>query len=165
MFKSALSAVGLVLVLANPAVAKMSVTLIAPWDGKKVPAGQQCRLFGGNGATPPMKVAGLPAGTAAVVVEFNDKSYPPLSSNGGHGAIGFSVRGNTATLPAIPGMTDKMPKGSYLVHAARSTGDYASKGYLPPCSGGQGNRYGAVIKALAADGKILEKVSIDIGRY
>ena len=165
MFKSAILAAAVALALTVPAAAEMSVALKAPWDGQKVPTGQQCVLFGGKGATPPMMIKGLPAGTAAVVVEFNDKSYPPLSTNGGHGAIGFKVSGKTANLPAVPGMTNKVPKGSYVVHAARSSGEYASKGYLPPCSGGRGNRYEAVVKALGADGKLLEKVSISIGRY
>ena len=70
-----------------------SAALSAPWDGVSVPDGQQCLLFGGNGATPEIVLHGLPVGTASVRVEFNDKSYGPLAENGGHGVIGFLVSG------------------------------------------------------------------------
>lgn len=145
--------------------AGMTVKLLAPWDGKKVPAGQQCVLDGGKGSTPPMQVSDLPEGTVSVVVAFNDKSYPPLSSNGGHGTIGFAVKGTSAKLTAVPGMTKSLGHGAVVVKKARSTGNYASPGYLPPCSGGRGNRYSADVTARDAAGKVLAKVSIDIGRY
>jgi hypothetical protein len=153
------------LMSAAPAMAQMSVSLLAPWDGKKVPAGQQCSLHGGNGATPPMKITGLPAGTTWVLVEFNDRSYPPLSNNGGHGKIGFPAKTTTVTLPAVPGMQANLPHGAFVVAKARSTGNYTSKGYLPPCSGGRNNRYTAVVKAMSKQNKVLEKMTIDIGRY
>lgn len=150
-----------------PAVAsaQMTATLMAPWDGKRIPAGQQCPLDGGKGATPPIKVAGLPKGTAMVVVAFSDRDYPPLSRAGGHGTIGFAVKGTTATLPAVPGMTGKLSGGARVMAAAKSTGAYASPGYLPPCSGGQNHRYLADISAVAADGKPLETIKIAIGNY
>ncbi len=34
-------------------------TLAPPWDGMTVPQGLQCRLFGGNGATPTIAREGL----------------------------------------------------------------------------------------------------------
>ena len=80
-----------------------SASLSPPWDGVKVPEGQQCHLFGGNGATPEISVQGLPDGTAQIRLEFNDKSYAPLSENGGHGVIGFMVSGADAVLPSVPG--------------------------------------------------------------
>ena len=143
----------------------MTVALQAPWDGKKVPSGQQCNLFGGKGATPPMVVSGLPKGTVWVAVAYNDRDFGPLSRNGGHGTIGFPVKGATAKLPAVPGMTDKLPGGAKVLAKAKSTGEYSSTGYLPPCSGGRGHRYMADVLALGADGKTLEKVTIEIGRY
>lgn len=162
---------GLVLGLALAAVvpasaqAKMTVALGAPWDGKRVPGGQQCQLHGGKGATPPMTVTGLPRGTVSVVVAFNDLSFGPLSRNGGHGTIGFPVRGAAANLPAVPGMTARLPGNAVVVAKALSTGQYASPGYLPPCSGGQNNRYVADVSAVGADGKVLETLRVDIGRY
>ena len=58
-----------------------------------------------------------------------------------------------------------MPKGAKVIKRARSTGKYASKGYLPPCSGGRGNRYTVDVKAVDAKNKVLEKTTLDIGRY
>lgn len=150
---------------ATTAAAEMTVALGAPWDGKRVPKGEHCALHGGEGKTPPMQVSGLPAGTAMVVVEYNDRSYRPLSKNGGHGTLGYPVKGANASLPAVPGMTAKLPGGVKVIRAAQSTGKYASPGYLPPCSGGRGNIYEAVVKAVAGDGKVLEKKTVKIGRY
>lgn len=148
------------------ALADMSAQLLSPWDGKKVPAGQQCSLFGGNGSTPPMTVSGIPAGAVWIIGEFNDKSYSPLSSKGGHGIVAWPVKGSKAKLFAVPGMTAKLPNGARLIKAARSTGKYASKGYLPPCSGGRGNRYAVDIKAIDAKGNVLAKIgNFTIGRY
>jgi hypothetical protein len=157
-----------VLVLAisgGAALAEMQIALGAPWDGKRIPKGQHCSLQGGKGATPPMRITGLPAGTAMVVVEYNDKSYAPLSSKGGHGIIGFPVKGSSADLPSVPGMTDRFQGGIRLIAKARSTGKYASDGYLPPCSGGRGNDYRADVKAIGQNGAVLEKVTVKLGRY
>lgn len=136
-----------------------------PWDGIDVPDGQQCRLFNGDGATPLIILQGLPEGAAQMRVEFNDKSYAPLSENGGHGAIGFQVIGPNAVLPSVPGMTADLPEGAEVLAAALSSGRYASAGYLPPCSGGRGNRYMADVIAQDASGAELARVSVELGRY
>ncbi|MCP5036942.1 MAG: hypothetical protein GY945_04995 [Rhodobacteraceae bacterium] len=153
------------LLTASAAMAEMTVTLGSPWDGEDVPDGQQCALFGGNGSTPPMEISDLPVGSVQINVEYNDKSYAPLARNGGHGIIGFPVSGETAILPSVPGLSSDLADGIFVVKAARSSGDYASDGYLPPCSGGRGNRYSATIKALSEAGEELEQVVIAIGRY
>jgi len=150
---------------ATAAQADMKVQLMAPWDGKTVPPGQHCTLHGGNGSTPLMQITGLPAGTALVVVEYNDKSYKPLSRNGGHGTLGYPVKGSSATLAPVPGLTAKLPGGVRVIRRAKSTGAYASAGYLPPCSGGRGNRYTADVLAVGADGKVIEKTTVTLGRY
>lgn len=142
-----------------------AATLAPPWDGRHVPAGQQCQLFGGAGATPEIRLNNLPAGSVMVRVEFNDKSYPPLSENGGHGVIGFDVTGTDATLPPVPGMTADLPEGARILAAARSGGQFASPGYLPPCSGGRGNRYMADVIALDSHGDELARVAVELGRY
>jgi hypothetical protein len=116
----------------------------AAWTGNKLPDGQHCSKFGGNGATPPMRVAGIPAGVNAIIVEFNDESFARLSYDGGHGTIGFWVSGGQADLVSVPGGTDKMPSGAFVEKRNRGTG----LGYLPPCSGGKGNTYSAVVKAV-----------------
>jgi len=150
---------------AGTACADMSIALGGGWDGKSVPKGQQCTLFGGKGSTPPMTVSNLPGGTAWVYVAYNDRDYQPLSKNGGHGVIGYPVSGASADLYSVPGLKGKLPGKAKVVSAARATGKYASKGYLPPCSGGKGNRYFAVVRAVSSAGKVLEEQRVEIGRY
>lgn len=157
--------VGLLFTASAVSAQNFSATLSAPWDGENVPAGQQCHLFGGEGATPEIVLQGLPEGTQMVRVEFNDKSFAPLADNGGHGVIGFAVSGPVAVLPSVPGMTVDLPEGASVLAAARAGGQYASPGYLPPCSGGRGNRYMADVIALDAAGKALGRLQIELGRY
>jgi len=150
---------------AGAAMADMSVSLLAPWDGKSIPDGQQCTLHGGNGATPPMKVSGLPSGTVAILVEYDDASYEPLSKDGGHGSLIYPAKGDSADLPSVPALSDQLPHGVTVHKPARGTGKYASKGYLPPCSGGNGNTYTATLKAIGDDGKMIEETTVTMGKY
>ena len=141
------------------------------WDGKMIPQGQHCKKFGGNGATPPLKVSNIPAETNAIILEINDRSYQPLSKNGGHGKIGFDIEQgmNSVTLPAVPGGTKDMPEGVWLVKKNRATGAWSSKGYLPPCSGGRGNTYEAIVHAVIKKSKKkfdkISKAKIVLGKY
>ncbi len=136
------------------------------WDGRKVPAGQQCPLQGGKGATPKLEVSGLPEGATRIVVAFNDETYQPMNY-GGHGILGFDVKPvqGVAQLPSAPGNTADLPDGVSVTTASRGTGDYASPGYLPPCSGGNGNLYTATLTALDAAGKEVGKGRIELGHY
>ncbi|MGH1577433.1 hypothetical protein [Planktotalea sp.] len=152
--------------IAGGASADISVSLGSPWDGKSVPKGQQCTLFGGKGSTPPMQVSGVPAGAAWIIAEFNDKSYQPLSRNGGHGIIAWPAKAGTTTLKSVPGLSAKLPHGAQVMKAARGTGRYKSAGYLPPCSGGRGNTYSVDIKVVNSAGKVIAtEKNIKIGRY
>ncbi len=136
------------------------------WTGTKIPAGQHCKKFGGDGATPELKVSGIPTDTTAILVEFNDASFPPMSSGGGHGIVGFVHAGGAeAILPPVPGGTAKTPAGTWIEKKNRATGAWESPGYLPPCSGGTGNRYFAVIKAVNANKTVLAETEITLGRY
>ena len=142
------------------------------WTGGALPDGQQCAVFGGKGATPPLRVENIPEGANAIIVEFNDLDFGPLSSGGGHGKIGFWHDGSaTAALPAVPGDTAKLPDGSFVEARARSTGMYASPGYLPPCSGGRGHVYVADVKAVykakkdSEENRLLAQQRITIGKY
>lgn len=142
------------------------------WKGQTIPAGQHCRLFGGKGATPALKVENIPAGANAIIVEYNDLSYSPLSSDGGHGKIGYWIKGNSVVLPSVPGETAQLGvKDSFVEAAARSTGQYASPGYLPPCSGGRGNNYVADVKAVykaskeGEESRLLARQRIQLGAY
>lgn len=156
--------------LTLPAAAQSSLTIAFAdplWTGDKIPAGQHCRLLGGDGSTPAFAVSGIPEGTAQINAEFNDESYKPLSKDGGHGIIGFTVASTdgTATLPSVPGYSTDLPEGAMVVAKARTRAPYDSVGYLPPCSGGVGNTYAAVLRALAADGTELASGHIVLGKY
>jgi len=136
------------------------------WDGVTIPQGQHCALQGGSGATPAIAVSGLPEGTTTVNVAFNDETYQPMN-DGGHGIIAYAVTpaDGTATLPSVPGGTADLPAGASVATASRGTGDYASPGYLPPCSGGAGNTYSATVTALDSTGKELATGKIELGKY
>ena len=136
------------------------------WTGDKIPEGQHCKKFDGDGATPGLNISGIPAGTTAILVEFNDASFPPLSNGGGHGIVGFEHAGGAdAALPPVPGGAEETPAGTWIEKKNRATGAWESPGYLPPCSGGIGNRYFAVIKAVDANGTVLAETEITLGRY
>ena len=166
-------AVALSLFASTPAMAAdLTVDLTDPaWNGFQIPAGQQCSKFGGKGATPALRIGNIPAGANAIIVEFNDRDYQPLSDDGGHGKIGFRIKkgAKSADLPAVPGETDEMPKGAFLEERNRATGSYATGGYLPPCSGGRGHVYFADIKAVnKAEGerpKVLVETRFLLGQY
>ena len=156
-------------VLTFPALAQSPLTVAfadSAWTGDKVPAGQHCALQGGTGATPALTVSGIPDGTRQITVAFNDETYQPMN-DGGHGVIGFDVAatGGEATLPSVPGNSAELPAGAHVVTAARGTGDYASPGYLPPCSGGSGNTYSATLNALDSSGTVLASGKITLGKY
>ena len=81
-------------IMAGPAFAgKLQVSFADPiWTGKKIPKGQHCRKFGGNGATPELKVSGIPEGTTAILVEFNDASFAAPEQPGWSRHRRFRVR-------------------------------------------------------------------------
>ena len=140
------------------------------WNGRAVPDGQQCRRFEGRGDTPALQVDEIPAGANAVLIEFNDETYRPMD-NGGHGIVGFRTSGPRILVPSIPGETlDGLPAGAF-VEVPHRAGDYGGPGYLPPCSGGQGNLYTVTVKAVfksdtdPAANKLLAQTRVELGRY
>jgi hypothetical protein len=107
------------------------------WTGETIPEGQHCPLQGGSGATPALHVVGVPAEATSIEVAFNDETYAPMD-DGGHGTLRFAVtpENGEVELPSVPGNTaDNLPEGVTVKSAARGEGEYASPGYLPPCSG------------------------------
>jgi len=168
---TALIAVGLACASVPAQAADLTVEFADPaWNGSKIPAGQHCKKFGGAGATPPLTVSNIPPEANAIVVAFNDKSYQQLSYDGGHGKIGFHITpgAGTVTLPAVPGGTSDMPDGVWLVKKNRATGAWSSPGYLPPCSGGRGNKYEAEVYAVILEGNDYKEIAegeITLGRY
>lgn len=145
----------------------------ALWDGKKVPDGQQCQRFGGtNPATPRLKVEGIPAEANAIIMEYSDRSWPPMD-NGGHGKIGYSIPKNTLeiVIPSVPGHTFDMPEGFFII-APHQGPDWDTAGaYMPPCSGGMGNAYYVTIKAVHRSSdedkefKVLGQTVLELGIY
>ncbi|WP_461516715.1 hypothetical protein [Porticoccus sp.] len=152
-------------------VLPLQVSLADPsWDGFAIPEGQQCRKFGGDGATPRLLVSGIPEGANAVIVAFSDRSWL-LMNHGGHGMLGLWTGGlsDSVGIPAITGESFELPSGMFIEQPHRG-GRGAPGAYLPPCSGGRGHRYVAEAMAvhkgtggqptqLLAEGEIL------LGRY
>ncbi len=154
-------------------LAKLEVGFADPaWNGRAIPAGQQCGQFGGKGASPALTVRGIPPGTTDLVVEFNDSDYPPLSTDGGHGSIRVAVPpgATQTTVPAVPGETNTLPAGVVKEESHRGPMSPGTA-YLPPCSGGRGHSYFADVKAVtrpaapADRGKLLGTGRITLGRY
>ena len=147
--------------------AELTIRLTDPkWDGQQVPKDQVCQKFKGAGATPAMQVTGVPTGTQALVVAFNDESYGPMDK-GGHGVLRFDVAaGNTSfDLPEIPGETDDLPDGVSKVSGHRAPGWSGTGGaYLPPCSGGRGNTNSATVSAVKGE-QTLASGKIKLGTF
>jgi hypothetical protein len=171
-FKTTLLSAALVAAIALPGLAFAQATLTVKfsdpdWDGKTVPKKAICTITGGPGAmTPPLEVSGVPDGTVKIVESYNDETYTPMD-HGGHGVLGFDVTpaNGVATVPSVPGETDKLPAGVSVVKKNLGTGNYDKPGWLPPCSGGGGNRYTMDVNALDAGGKLLATAHVDIGHY
>ena len=163
---------GWVSLFSTPSQAGMEAWLTdTAWNGQEIPDGQQCSRHGGSGSTPPLKITGIPAGTDEIAIAFNDESFP-LMNNGGHGVLGFTLDNNRfISLPAIPGETNNLPVGvrSIVPHQATAAGYSPGTAYLPPCSGGMGNRYSVTITAIELTSKgrarLLDQIKLPLGRY
>ncbi|SHG12949.1 hypothetical protein SAMN02745206_03318 [Desulfacinum infernum DSM 9756] len=119
------------------------------WNGKRIPDGQQCLRFGGNGSTPRLIVSNIPSEANALIFEYSDRDYLPMA-NGGHGKIGFRIPKETqeVIVPSVPGHTFDLPDGFFLVSAHRKPDWDKAGAYMPPCSGGRGNLYYVTVKAV-----------------
>lgn len=138
----------------------------AAWDGETIPAGQQCTLQEGEGATPALELSGLPAGTVAIHLAFNDETFEAMN-NGGHGTIGFNVEpvDGAATLPSVPGATSDLPEGTFIAKPNATSGGFLTEGYMPPCSGGRGHTYSVLISAVDASDAVLGQKYLVLGKY
>lgn len=143
------------------------------WDGEHLPAGQQCHRFGGkNAAAPTMTVAGIPAQANVILIEYSDRTFK-LADNGGHGRIGYRITPGTAKLdlPPIPAHTFELPPGFFLVSPHRATKWDTAGAYLPPCSGGRGNSYYIIVKAVIQEDpdikrfEVLARTTVDLAVY
>lgn len=141
------------------------------WTGDKIPEGQNCSRYGGAGATPPMIIDDVLEYADGIVLEFNDESYTPMDK-GGHGIIAFKIDSQRPVrLPAVPGETNDLPDGVIKIksHKAKSKPYTPDTAYLPPCSGGMGNKYTISVQAVqfASDGRytVLKRTKITMGKY
>lgn len=154
---------------AAAAVSNLTVSFTEQaWNGRAVPRSGCCQRCGGRGMSPGLLVERLPAGTEAVIVEFNDLSYQPLSRGGGHGAIRVPCAGRTEVeIPSFKENSDVLPEGVLLEHRHRAVG-YGRGAYLGPCGCGSNNLYEATVEAVRrVDGKdeVLASGTIKLGRF
>lgn len=93
--------------------------------------------------------------------------------DGGHGKIGYRItKGTTETaIPSVPGHTFALPEGFFLVAAHQGSSWDKAGAYMPPCSGGMGNRYYVTVKAIyqtsskGEESKLLGMGKIDLGVF
>jgi len=146
-------------------VEKLIVSFVDPiWDGIRIPAGQQCTAYGGNGASPRLLIKNIPSGANVLIMEYSDKTYPPMD-NGGHGVIGCRLHRGTKeiTIPSIAARAKDLPEGFFLVAPMDTP-------YAAPCSGGIGNLYYVTVKAVyeapqGKESKLLAKSVVNLGEY
>ncbi|MCG7985316.1 MAG: hypothetical protein JAY90_21540 [Candidatus Thiodiazotropha lotti] len=149
----------------------LNVTIAdSAWDGDRVPAGQQCEKFGGQGATPALTIRQIPTGANAIVMAYSDRTYRAMD-RGGHGKFGYRIQPNTSAvdIPSIPGHTFDLPKGLFLIEAQRAPTWDKAGAYLPPCSGGKGNDYYITVKAVkevdSGIREVLGQFEVSLGVY
>jgi len=153
-------------------IPKLSISFVdKKWDGKTVPSEDTCTRYGSKSPmTPALIVKGIPSGANALILEFNDESFAPLSYDGGHGKIGFWINeAGTATVKSVPGETMKLGEGVFVEAPHRTT--FTGGAYLPPCSGGRSNTYSVDVKAVykakskEEKNKLFAEGYIKIGQY
>ena len=156
--------------MASPA-SSMEVSFAdTAWDGKTVPAGQQCQKFGGKTpGTPKFKIAQIPSGTTEIVFEYSDRDYAPID-NGGHGIVAYKLsdKATDVVVPSVPGHTFDLSSPFTGVKAHQGPGWDKAGAYMPPCSGGKGNNYYVTIKAVSAKGsekQVLAEKVIEMGKF
>lgn len=160
---------GLLITPSVQAASSFSAKLL-DWDGKQVPAGQQCQKFGGKQpATPRIEVSGLPATTNLILLEYSDRSYQPMN-HGGHGRMAFAIHqpGKNLIIPSVLGHRFSLPSGFMIVEPHRNPKWDQAGAYMPPCSGGKGHDYYVTVTALHFDGNqatSLAKTVIELGKY
>jgi len=139
------------------------------WDGKIVPAGQQCNRFGGNASTPIFNVTDIPEGADLAIISISDIDSDQMS-NGGHGVLSYDISGMSSdvAIPAIKGHTFSLPEGVSSIAAHKASGWDTAGAYLPPCSGGGGHNYEVKIGLYEiAEGRLqfIEEAVVSLGRY
>jgi len=156
-------------------VAPLRITFASPeWTGSAIPRGAQCRIQGGTVGSPGLVVDGIPPTATDIIVAFNDRSYPPLATDGGHGKVRVPVPAGAArvAVPSVPSESMTLPANVFIEAPHRGDVPGVARGaYLAPCSGGRGNTYEAqvfaVVRSPAKDvpTMVVGEATIVIGRY
>lgn len=129
----------------------------------------QCQNCGGEGLSPAMRIKNIPPEADLIIVEFNDKSMPGLSKDGGHGAIRFKIENATEfVVPSVPEQTLELPKGIEMESKHRAPLGKPGA-YMAPCGCGNENKYEANILAVKSiqSGKrlILGRGKVFLGKF
>ena len=139
------------------------------WTGRIIPREEVCNRFNTRpGNAPSILVSGLPAATVTIELSFNDISARSVFNHGGHGVIHYLLPtpgANEVVIPSFPGQTSKLPGGFSVKRHFTSEAWDTGSGYLPPCSGGQGNTYTVDIRALDAQGARIAEAKLVLGAY
>ncbi|MBD5770506.1 hypothetical protein [Marinomonas colpomeniae] len=163
--KSLVTALGLS-ILSTSALAFDAKLSNSAWDGKTVPAAEQCQKFGGlSPATPELSLMGLPKGTNTIVMEYSDRDSKGMN-NGGHGQISYKLTSTepSAEIPAMLGHTFDLPAPFTMIAAHRGPGWDKAGAYMPPCSGGKDHAYYVTIKAVEG-ANVLATTVLELGKY
>ena len=151
-------------------VSELSISFNDPqWDGILVPEIGQCKNCGGGGLSPALKVKNIPKEADLLIVEFNDKTMPSLSKDGGHGAIRLPISGKGEfVVPAVNEQTFDLPAGIEMESQHRAP--LGNPGvYMAPCGCGSGNKYEAEIMAVksapSGPGILVGRGKINLGRF
>ena len=154
--------------------AKLKISFADPdWNGERIPTGQQCQRFGGNNpSTPRLMIKGIPPETNAIIMEYSDRSFPPMD-NGGHGKIGYRIsqKVKEIIIPSVPGHSFDMPKDFFIVSPHQAPNWDTAGAYQPPCSGGRGNSYYVTVNAVfqekpeSNEFRLLGQAALELGKY
>lgn len=137
------------------------------WKKSSVPKTEVCSNFNTKaGSTPIITLKNIPKNTTKIILAFSDETFQGMK-DGGHGVISYEIAKNslTTTIPSIKGETFDLPKGfsSMIKHRAEKYGKTPGA-YLAPCSGGKGNTYSVLIKAINEE-QILDSTSLTLGTF
>lgn len=152
----------------NLSAADLSATFTDDiWKKSAVPKTEVCSNFNTKpGSTPSIALENIPANATKIVLKFSDETFHGMR-DGGHGVIAYSIAKNSSalTIPSVKGETFDLPKGftSAIAHRGEKFGKTPGA-YLAPCSGGKGNTYSVLIKAMDGD-KILDATSLTLGAF
>ena len=137
------------------------------WKKAKVPESEVCSNFNTKaGSTPSISLENIPMNTDKIILTFSDETFKGMR-DGGHGIISYAVPKDSTSLiiPSVTGETFDLPTGFASVVKHRGWKFGKTEGaYLAPCSGGKGNTYSVVIKAMNKD-TILDATSLTLGIF